>query len=326
MKGSTEDPVEIFLNQQKATLAAAGVVFDGYFRESSLHASGAVDEGLADLKRLGHTYEEEGALWFRTTAFGDDKDRVLVKSDGSRTYFAVDVAYHRDKVRRGFTRILNIFGADHHGYLGRLNAAVKALSQNQAELEVIVGQLVSLTRGGEPVRMSKRTGDMITFDDVLEEVGVDATRWYLAAGKASSPLDFDLAVAVQKSNDNPVFYAQYAHARLCSVERKAAEAGLVAAERLDGSSLAAPSAVQLAVWLARFPDEIAEMAKSREVHHLPRYLTELAAAVHKHYGESRFVDPAAPAATAQHLLFLKAARSVLALGLGLMGVSAPPQM
>ncbi|MBN8217673.1 MAG: arginine--tRNA ligase [Spirochaetes bacterium] len=320
------DPVEYFLAGQKATLAKVGTAFDRYFRETSLHQSGAVDKTIAWLKEHGHTYEQEGALWFRTTPFGDDKDRVLIKGDGQKTYFAVDIAYHAEKVRRGYDRLINIFGADHHGYQGRLGAAVTVLSEGRSRLDIVIGQLVSLFRDGEPVRMSKRTGDIVTLDEVVEEIGSDAARYFLGSGRAATPLEFDLALALKQESDNPVYYVQYAHARLASVLRKAGEEGIPVAASFDFAAVRGPHSEELAIQLIRFPEEIEGMAASLEIHHLATWLSGLAAILHRHYGEHRYVDAADREKSGQYLALVVAVKQVIARALGLLGVSAPEKM
>lgn len=328
LKQVSEDPVEYFLRTQKETLLKIQSSFDRYFRETSLHESGRVAETVEDLKKRGATYESEGALWFKTTAYGDDKDRVLVKSDKALTYFAVDIAYHGDKVRRGYSRLINIFGADHHGYTGRLGAAIAVLSEGKTKLDIVIGQLVSLFRGGEPVRMSKRTGDVVTLDEVIEEIGPDATRFFLAMGRAATALEFDLEVAKKKEADNPVYYVQYAHARISSVFKKAAELGIQAVSEKDFSynCVRGELADELTGMMLRFPDEIAEMSRSLEIHHLPHYLFGLASVFHRFYGSAKFVDEADPKKTAQILYYLEAVRKVFRTGLSLLGVSAPDKM
>lgn len=328
LKNVSEDPVEYFLRTQKETLGKIQCSFDRYFRETTLHESGRVAASVEGLKKLGATFESEGALWFKTTAYGDDKDRVLVKSDKTLTYFAVDIAYHRDKVERKYERLINIFGADHHGYTGRLGAAIAVLSGGKTKLDIVIGQLVSLFRGGEPVRMSKRTGDVVTLDEVIEEIGPDATRFFLANGRAATALEFDLEVAKKQESDNPVYYVQYAHARISSVFKKAGDLGIEPASEKDFSydCVRGELADELTGMMLRFPDEIAEMSRSLEVHHLPHYLSALASVFHRFYGSAKFVDEADPKKTARILFYLEAVRKVFRTGLSLLGVSAPDKM
>lgn len=315
---------DILLSMQKATLNEFRSEFDRWFSELTLHKNGKVEEAIQDLTKKGFTYEEEGALWFRTTDFGDDKDRVLIKADGAYTYFAVDIAYHRDKVQRGYSELINVFGADHHGYIARLNAAVNALGDGETKLNIIIGQLVNLFRDGEPVRMSKRTGDMIGLREVFEEIGVDATRYFLVMRKTDSGLDFDLEEAKKKSDDNPVFYIQYASARLSGVLRKAEEEGI------DTTSMASKivdsdEARDVALDLIRFPEVLSDIAKTLEPHRIHEYLTTLAGDFHRFYHHHRILGEA-PEVTARRLVILRGVRQVLQNGLSLIGVSAPEKM
>jgi arginyl-tRNA synthetase len=332
------------LGHLKRVLHDIGVDFDVWFSERTLHAAGAIERGIGRLRDAGYVYEHEGALWFRSTNFGDDKDRVLKKADGDYTYFAADVAYHADKYDRGFDLVIDIWGADHHGYVKRMESAVAALG-HPGKLEVIIGQLVSLFRDGEVVRMSKRTGEMVTFEDLLDEVGADAARYFFLRRSTDQPLDFDIALAKQRSSDNPVFYVQYAHARICSILRKAAgedtadegvDVAAVAAQivadeaalALLGSepgTLAGEAELALLRKLAAFPDVVQVAARQRAPHKLATYAEELASAFHQFYTHCQVVvdDPALRSA---RLALSDASRIVLAGTLRLLGVSAPQRM
>lgn len=325
-------------------LHGMGVDFDIWFSERTLHipaedgGPSAVERALARLKDAGHLYEHEGALWFRSTAFGDDKDRVLKKADGSYTYFAADIAYHADKYDRGFDRVIDIWGADHHGYVKRMEAAVAALG-HEGKLTVVIGQLVNLFRGGEVVRMSKRTGEMVTFEDLLDEVGPDAARYFFLRRSTDQALDFDIALAKEQSSDNPVYYVQYAHARICAILRKAAGAD-TADTSVDIAATAAAlmrddaplhlldSEPELALMrkLTEFPDVVEVAARQLAPNKLTRYAEDLAASFHQFYTQCRVVDPDDIELTAARLYAVDATRIALATVLGLVGVSAPDRM
>ncbi len=317
------DPARILLDRQKDTLKAFRVHYDGYFSEKSLHESGYVRDTLDSMRRSGHTYDQDGAFWFRTTDFGDDKDRVLVKSDGEYTYFAVDIAYHRNKVNRDFNRLITVLGADHHGYVKRLEAAVSVCAEEikkTVDLRVIIGQLVTLFRNGEPVRMSKRTGDMITLEEVLEEIGTDATRYFLVMRKADTAFDFDLEAAKKQSDDNPVFYVQYVHARISGILRN-----MSSLPALPGSVVDSPEARDLLLELLKFPDAVADAAANLEPHRLPQYLENLARVFHYFYHHHRIISDDA-AATTRRIQLVLASKRVIVNGLTLIGVNAPERM
>ncbi len=329
------------LEHLKRVLHAFGLDFDVWFSERTLHAPGPdggpseIERAIARLREAGHVYEHEGAVWFRSTAFGDDKDRVLVKADGSYTYFAADVAYHWDKFGvRGFDRVIDLWGADHHGYVKRMEAAVAALGF-PGQLEVIIGQMVNLFRNGEVVRMSKRTGEMVTFEELLDEVGADAVRYFFLRRSTDQSLDFDIGLAKQQTNENPVFYVQYAHARICSILRKAADsdsddvdalAARLVPEDTDLSLLAEDAELALVRKIAEFPDVAAAAAEQRAPHRLTRYAEDLATAFHQFYTVCRVIDPDEPALTAARLALCDATRLVIAAALRLLGVSAPVRM
>ncbi|MDR1113886.1 MAG: arginine--tRNA ligase [Candidatus Margulisbacteria bacterium] len=321
------DPAQTMLDWQKTTLQNIRSEFDSWFSEKTLHESGAVDQALEILRRkdLLYTGENEyaGALVFRSTNFGDDKDRVLIKSNGEKTYFTADIAYHKNKLDRGFDRLINIWGADHHGYIARVRAAIEALSGRQDVLQVILGQLVNLFRGGEPVKMSKRTGEMITLQEVLEEIGVDAARYFLAAAKPDTALDFDLELAKKQSNDNPVYYVQYAHARICSILRQAKiPHGQIVAAPPDKLETAERT---LILKMLRLPEEIEAIAQNYAIHRLCAYAQELAALFHNFYHECQVISEDAQT-TARRLQIIQAARIVLKIIFDLLGINAPEKM
>ncbi len=310
-----------------ADLQAFGVRFDNWFSEQSLYDSGQVQQGIEALKQAGYTYEEDGALWFRTTEFGDDKDRVLVRSNGVTTYFASDVAYHREKYARGFDTVIDVWGADHHGYVARMKAVLAALGRNPEDLQIILVQLVSLLRGGEQVAMSTRAGKFVTLKEVVDEVGRDACRFFFLTRRGDSQLDFDLELAKKQSNDNPVYYVQYAHARVCSICANAAQAGAVAAAAtaIEPEHLALAEELELIKILARYPEVIENAALNYEPHRVTFYLQDLAARFHSYYNQQRvIVDD--EAVTAARLCLVTAVRQVIANALAVLGVSAPEKM
>jgi len=309
------------------TLEMARISFDQWFSETTLHESGDVDRSIEVLRERGHVYEDDGASWFRTTDFGDEKDRVLVKSDGEYTYIAPDIAYHRDKFERGFDRAINVWGADHHGYIPRMKAAVQALGYEPDRLEVLINQMVNVSRGGDPVRMSMRTGEFISFREVLEEVGTDATRFHLAAFSPDTTINFDLEEAKAQSMDNPVYYLQYAHARMCSLEAFAAEQGIVRQpiDEVDLSVLDHPAELALLREADRLGEEIAEAARRRAPHRVATYGTDFATAFHRFYSECRVVVDD-PGITQARLWLIAASKSVILAVLGVLGLSAPETM
>lgn len=313
--------------EQKKDLEEYGVNFDRWFSERSLHETGAVREVIEILQARGLTYEQDGALWFKSTAFGDDKDRVLVKGDGEYTYFVPDIAYHLNKYRRGFDRVIDLLGPDHHGYLGRLRAAVQALGYPGDSLEIMIVQLVRLVRQGQAVRMSKRRGEFVTMEELVSEVGKDAARFFFLLRSADSPMDFDLDLAQLQGNENPVFYVQYAHARIASLLRQAQELGVVvpAAAATDLGLLASEEEKNLLKKLAEFPEEVLEAALAREPHRMTRYLLELAGLFHYFYTRHRVLGEK-PEVMAARLVLAKATGQVLRNALGLIGVTAPERM
>jgi arginyl-tRNA synthetase len=310
-----------------ADLKAFGITFDKWFSEQSLYDRNMVAVELAKLAEKGLSYEEDGALWLRTTDYGDDKDRVLIKSDGSPTYFASDVAYHMEKFDRGFERLIDVWGADHHGYVPRMKAVVAGLGHPPEDLEVLLIQMVNLLRDGQPFTMGKRSGNFITLREVLEEVGSDACRFYFLMRRSDSQLDFDLELAKRQSNDNPVYYVQYAHARVCSINRNAAEQGIVmpTSDKIDLSSLVLNEELALAKSLARYPETVVSAAQSCEPHRIVYYLQDLAAQFHSYYNRQRVLADD-PATTRARLYMVNGVRTVLSGALTLLGVDAPEQM
>jgi arginyl-tRNA synthetase len=305
--------------------------FDAWSSERQLHASNAVERGLERLREQGHVYEQDGAVWLRTTDFGDDKDRVLIKADGEYTYFASDTAYYVDKRARGFDVNIYLLGADHHGYVNRLRAVAACAGDDQdTNIEVLIGQLVKITRGGEEVKLSKRAGNIVTLEELVEEVGVDAARYTLIRYPVDSPLTLDLETITRQTNDNPVFYVQYAHARISSVLRNAAELGIDwRTLDFDPSLLSHEREDDLLGTIAQFPGVIASAAELREPHRIARYLEELATVYHRFYDVCWVLPRGDDGLNDLHVARLwlcAAARQVLANGLNLLGVSAPERM
>jgi arginyl-tRNA synthetase len=324
--------VELMFREIKATLAEFGVVFDVYFSERTLHESGALEKALARLREQGHVYESDGAVWLRTTDFGDDKDRVLVKGDGETTYFAADCAYYLDKRARGFDRVVIMLGADHAGYVGRYKALVAAMGDDPEEhLEILLGQLVNLVRDGEPVRMSKRAGTVVLLADLVEAVGADAARYALARSSVDQQIDLDLDLWSRQTNDNPVFYVQYAHARISSLLRNAADLGLSLGEagNVDVSQLGHERENDLLRAIGEFPRVLIAAAELRAPHRVARYLEELAGTYHRFYDSCRVLprgeEEPGPQTTAR-LWACAATATVLRNGLAVLGVHAPERM
>ena len=320
---------ELQLAQQKSVLDAFGTHFDVWYSERSLHSSGAVERGFERLREMGHMYEAEGAVWLRTTDFGDDKDRPLVKSDGELTYFASDTAYYVDKRNRGFDVCIYLLGADHHGYVHRLRAiAACAGDDPDYNIVVLIGQLVKILKSGAEVRLSKRAGEIVTLEEFVEMASVDAVRYSLTRYPMDSPLTLDIDVITRKTNDNPVFYVQMAHARIASVLRNAIELGIDRGE-FDPSLLVHDREDDLLGALGEFPRVVASAAELREPHRVARYLEELAGVYHRFYDACRVLpqgDEAATDLTRARLWLCTATRIVLANGLDLLGVSAPERM
>ncbi|RAP73477.1 arginine--tRNA ligase [Paenibacillus montanisoli] len=315
------------LNKIKRDLGDFRVEFDVWYSETSLYKTGQVEQALAALRERGQVYEEEGATWLNTMAYGDDKNRVLVKNDGSYTYLTPDIAYHRDKYGRGFDKMINIWGADHHGYIPRVKAAMEALGNDPQKLVVLIAQMVSLFQNGEKVKMSKRTGKAVTMEDLMEEVGIDAIRYFFTMRSMDSHLDFDMDLAISTSNENPVFYVQYAHARICSIFRQAEEQGIaiLPLAEVDLSQLSTEHEFDLLRKIGELPQEIAEAAAQYAPHRLIRYVYELAALFHSYYRADRVITENA-AQTQARFALLGAARTAIANVLSLVGVSAPERM
>jgi arginyl-tRNA synthetase len=310
-----------------ATLERMGVAFDVWFSERGLYRSGEVAETLAWLEKEGKAYRAGGALWLKTRDYGDEKDRVLVRSNGEPTYFASDITYHSDKMRRGFDTIINIWGADHHGYVARMMASMDAMGYGREHLEVILGQLVKLFRAGEPVTMSKRTGEIVTLDELLDEVGPDAARYFFLQRSSDSPLEFDIELAKKESPENPVYYVQYAHARICSILRYAAEEGadLTDPPPEDLSLLEDEAEMDLLRKLAELEEVVEFCAERRAPHRLTGYAEDLAALFHAFYRDCRVVTED-DSLTRARLFVVRGVRQVLEIVLGLIGVSAPEKM
>jgi arginyl-tRNA synthetase len=329
--GELDDPTESayarMLAHIKSTLATFGVEFDVFFGERRLHNEGEVDDIIARLREAGHVYDADGAVWLRTTAFGDDKDRVLIRADGTPTYFAADCAYLADKVARGFDRLIYVWGSDHHGYVRRLLAIAAAEQLDPARVEVILHQFVNLFRAGEAVRMSKRTGEMITFDELIEEVGPDAARYTFLRFSSDVTIDFDIAEVVRQDRENPVYYVQYSHARIAGIMRTATERGVVPKSvedaRLD--LLTHDTEEELIRRIATLPEVVAYAAAERAPHKVARFAEELAEAFHRFYTECQVVSDDDELTRARYWLCV-ATRQTLVNALGLLGVSAPDRM
>lgn len=328
--------VELMFAHIKQTLAEFGTEFDVFFHENALFESGAVDKAIVTLKENGNLYEADGAWWLRSSEFGDDKDRVVIKSDGNAAYIAGDIAYIADKIDRGHNLCIYMLGADHHGYIARLKAAASALGYDSDQVEVLIGQMVNLVRDGKAVRMSKRAGTVITLDDLVEAIGVDAARYALIRTSVDSSLDIDMGLWASETSDNPVYYVQYGHARLCSLQRKAADIGVGLPEdlsTLDFSLLDHDREGDLIRTLGEFPGVVATAAELREPHRVARYAEQLAGTFHRFYDSCQILpksdeptgDATAPVFLAR-LALAEATRRVLANSLGLLGVSTPERM
>ena len=311
----------------KEDLEAFGVTFDVWFSEKSLHEANKIREAVDFLKERGYIYEEGGALWLNSTAQGDDKDRVVIRDNGVPTYFAADIAYHRNKFERGFARVINLWGADHHGYIARVKAAVNALGFDANNLEVMLLQMVRLYRNGDIVKLSKRTGETITLRELMDEVGTDAARYFFCMRSLDSQLDFDMTLATEKSNENPVYYIQYAHARISSIGRQLAEAGIeaVPAEQLKLDALVAPEELALIKKLGEYPELIARAARERAVHSVATYAYELAGLFHSFYNQCRILGVETDLQQAR-IALVKAVGHTIRHALGILGVSAPERM
>jgi arginyl-tRNA synthetase len=322
--------VDLMLEEIEATLLRFGVAMDRFARESENHERGAVGEAIELLEERGHIYRQDGATWLRTTSFGDDKDRVLVRSSGELTYFAADIAYHQDKLDRGYDRVIDVLGADHHGYIARISAVWQALGGQPGTLEVVIMQLVNLLEGGVRAQMSKRAGAIVALDDLLDDIGVDATRWFLLQRSHETTIDLDLELARRQSQDNPVYYAQYAHARIASILRRAGDARVaeaLAADLAGSSESLHPSARALVKRLAAFGAEVQEAAVRRAPHRMTTYVTELAHDFSAFYRDCKVVGAAEEGGDEDLRIALsEATRRVIARSLDLLGVSAPQEM
>jgi arginyl-tRNA synthetase len=321
--------VELMFQQIRESLHEFGVDFDVYFHENSLYDSKAVERSIERLREMGHIFEEDGAIWLRSTAFGDDRDRVIIKSDGDAAYIAGDIAYYQDKRSRGFDRCIYMLGADHHGYVPRMMALCSAFGDKPGEnMEILIGQMVNLVRGGEPVRMSKRAGTVVTMEDLVDVVGVDAARYALARSSINSSLDVDLEQLTKKTNDNPVFYVQYAHARTKQVAKNAASLNVDDSE-FEPSLLSHESEAELLANLSEFPRVVQQAAQFREPHRIARYIEVVAGSYHRWYDNCRVTPLSGGEVETVHrtrLWLNNAASIVLANGLSLLGVSAPERM
>lgn len=314
------------MGKLKKDLEDFRVTFDVWYSETSLYKNGKIDEALDALRAAGYIYEQDGATWFRSTDFGDDKDRVLIKQDGSYTYLTPDIAYHKDKLDRGFEKLINVWGADHHGYIPRMRAAIQALGYDRDALEVEIIQLVHLYKNGEKMKMSKRTGKAVTMRDLVDEVGLDATRYFFAMRSSDTHLDFDLDLAVSESNENPVYYAQYAHARICSILRQGDELGLTVDTGADFSAIQSEKEFDLLKKLGEFPQAVSEAALKRVPHRITNYIFELASAFHSFYNAEKVLDSENPERSKARFAFVKAVQITLKNALSLIGVSAPEKM
>ncbi|WP_019412798.1 arginine--tRNA ligase [Paenisporosarcina sp. TG20] len=317
--------LQIELGKLQQDLADFRVNFDEWFSETSLYENGKIDVALNKLRTNGHVFVEDGATWFRSTTFGDDKDRVLIKNDGTFTYLTPDIAYHGDKIARGFEKLINIWGADHHGYIPRMKAAIQALGNPEDMLEVSVIQMVQLYKDGEKMKMSKRTGKAVTMRELVEEVGLDAVRYFFAMRSGDSHMDFDLDLAVSQSNENPVYYAQYAHARISSILRAAQEQGFTASDE-HLVLLQAEKEIDVLKKMGDFPQVVAEAAKHRSPHRVATYIQELATTFHSFYNAEKVLDPTNEDMTRARIALITAVRTTIANALRLIGVSAPEKM
>jgi len=318
--------VEEVLKEVARTLERFGVGFDVWFSERSVYAKGEVEEALAELEKRGHTYRHEDALWLRTTDFGDDKDRVLIRSNGEPTYLTPDIAYHWDKLQRGFERLIDVWGADHHGYVVRMRAAIEALGADPDRFEALLMSLVHIVEGGERVQMSKRTGDFVTLDELMDDIGVDATRWFMLWRSHETTVDLDLELARSQSSENPVYYVQYAHARIASILRKAGEETGTEPAAGDARAPLEASEKVLVKRLLEFPEEVRAAAARRAPHRICAYSTAVAADFHAFYRDCQVVGAEGEGVEAARLALCLATKRTIAVALGLLGISAPERM
>jgi arginyl-tRNA synthetase len=321
--------IGLMIGQVRATLGRFGVEMDTWFSERSLVDRGDVESALAKLDAGGHTYRSDGALWLRTTTFGDDKDRVLIRSDGEPTYLMPDIAYHWDKLERGFGRLIDVLGADHHGYIGRLRASIEALGADPESFEALIMSLVHIVEDGQRAQMSKRSGDFVSLDDLIDDIGTDAARWFMLSRSHETTVDIDLALARKQASENPVYYVQYAHARIASILRKAADAGGEAPATLDPEGRSEPLAASekaLVKRLLEFPHEVRESAARRAPHRICAYSTAVAADFHAFYRDCKVVGAEGEGVEASRLALCLVAKRTVAGALGLLGISAPERM
>ncbi|MEN2465366.1 arginine--tRNA ligase [Ornithinibacillus sp. JPR2-1] len=318
--------LEHTLGKIKTDLADFGVEFDNWFSERSLYKNDEITDVLAKLKDSGYIYEQDGATWFRSTDFGDDKDRVLVKNDGAFTYLTPDIAYHQNKLNRGFDKLINVWGADHHGYIPRMKAAIEALGYDPERLDVKIIQMVNLFDGGEKLRMSKRTGNAVSLRELMDEVGVDAVRYFFVARSNDSQLDFDVELARSQSNDNPVYYVQYAHARICTMLKQAEAKGIEVKQSFDSSLLTSEKELDLLKKMGEFPQVIVDAAEKHTPQKITQYVFELASLLHSFYNAEKVLDTENIELTNARLALMKAVRTTIANGLNLIGVTAPEKM
>ena len=317
--------VDYEMDKLKKDLADFNVHFDNWFSETSLYENGAIDNTLAKMNELGYTYEADGATWLRTSDFKDDKDRVLIKKDGTYTYFTPDTAYHYNKINRGNDILIDLMGADHHGYINRLKASLETFGVDSDRLEIQIMQMVRLMQDGVEVKMSKRTGNAITLREIMDEVGIDAARYFLTMRSPDSHFDFDLELAKEKSQDNPIYYAQYAHARICSILKQAKEQGVEVTADADFSTITNEKAIDLLKKVAEFEPTIESAAENRAPHRLTNYIQDLASAFHKFYNAEKVLTDDAEK-TKAHIALVDAVRITLHNALALVGVSAPESM
>jgi arginyl-tRNA synthetase len=321
--------IALMIEAVRGTLSRFGVEMDNWFSERSLYARGEVESALAKLAEGGHTYRTDGALWLRTTEFGDDKDRVLIRSDDEPTYLTPDVAYHWDKLERGFGRLIDVLGADHHGYVARLRASIEALGADPDSFEALIMSLVHIVEDGQRAQMSKRSGDFVSLDDLIDDIGVDAARWFMLWRSHETTVDIDLSLARRQASDNPVYYVQYAHARIASILRKAADEGDEVPEAIDPgerSEPLAPSEKALIKRLLEFPHEVRESAARRAPHRICAYSSAVAADFHAFYRDCKVVGAEGEGVEASRLALCLAAKRTIAGALGLLGISAPERM
>jgi arginyl-tRNA synthetase len=321
--------IKLMIEAVRGTLSRFGVEMDTWFSERSLVDRGDVDSALAKLDAGGHTYRSDGALWLRTTTFGDDKDRVLIRSDGEPTYLMPDIAYHWDKLERGFGRLIDVLGSDHHGYVARLRASIEALGADPGSFEALIMSLVHIVEDGQRAQMSKRSGDFVSLDDLIDDIGVDAARWFMLSRSHETTVDIDLALARKQASENPVYYVQYAHARIASILRKAAGEGSAEPDSVDPverSEPLAPSEKALIKRLLEFPHEVRESAARRAPHRICAYSSAVAADFHAFYRDCKVVGAEGEGVERSRLALCLAAKRTIAAALGLLGISAPERM